>query len=77
MIPKSGYRFSEMIMPKEQAKRNFDQSKIISLQLFLGAFKAQAADEHRITKARAQIVNGVFRQRRAAIDKIGGVGRGG
>ena len=40
-------------------------------------FKAQAADQDRLAKARAQIVDGVFCQRRAAIDEIGGIGCGG
>ena len=42
--------------------------------LFLGRFEAQAADQDRIAKTCAQIINGVFRQRRAVIDKIGGIG---
>src|SRR6516164_6154030 len=61
----------------ENWRRWISRMRRPAASLFLGEFKAQAADQDCIAKARAQIINGVFRQRRAAIDKIGGVGRSG
>jgi hypothetical protein len=47
----------------------------LSADYFLGGFKAQAANQDSVAKAGSQIIDGVFRKRRAAIDQIGRIGR--